>query len=582
VNRARWKEIDEQFRQAIDLPEAARIRFVRELLVRNPELGRAVKDLLASAAEAEAVLGESAAVFAGPLLAGLDDEEWDALYPGAIVGGYRLLRELGRGGQSTVYLAEPANTTFGTRVAVKVLARGPDTDAIIGGLHHVRDALAGLAHRGIARFLDGGATAAGLPYLVIELVDGRPLLAYCDERRLDIPARLGLLLQVCAAVQHAHQHFVAHSDLTASRILVSDQGTAKIMEFGTARLLQPGPVTTADDVLSLGVLLHQLLTGKLPPSTSATLRKDLDAIVARALEQDPSGCYASAGALADDIRRALAQRPVQARPSSPAYRTSRFVLRHRTPLGIAALALLAALPIAGITRARLSGRPMPVVAVTDAPIASREKPPAQPPPPGSPATGPLPEQRQVMASTEPPLPPASTASRGDGQSGAAAPALQPLVPARAAAVRITSASAMPRRSAEDSAAMLSELAQSFRTGGKRAEAETALRQALSLTALESLAAAERQWELGDLLRVERRYGDAEPLLRSSLLVRQRLTTRGSAEVGQSLAGLAMLQCEQGRTAESDSLFQQAIAIFRRLPTDAGGLRMPETDRAQCR
>ena len=269
MNRARWKEIDEQFRQAIELPEAARTRFVRELLVRNPELGLAVKDLLESAAEAEAVLGESAAVFAGPMLAGLTDEEWDALHPGAIVGGYRLLREIGRAGRSTVYLAEPANAKFAD-------ARGhPGADA---GRRRGRDHRAPRARAGSPRAarasraspasMMAGPPASGLPYLVIELVDGRPLLAWCDERRVDVTARLEIFLQVCAAVQHAHQHFVAHSDLTASRVLMLDQGTAKIMEFGTARVLHAGAVTTADDVRALGVILHQLLTGRVPPSAA--------------------------------------------------------------------------------------------------------------------------------------------------------------------------------------------------------------------------------------------------------------------------------------------------------------------------
>ena len=199
-----------------------------------------MKDLLESAAEAEAVLGESAAVFAGPMLAGLNDAEWDALHPGAIVGGHRLLREIGRAGRSTVYLAEPANAKSPPRVAIQVLTRGADADELIARIVHEReDARAARASR-IARVHDGGATGSGLPYFVIELVDGRPLLAWCDDQRLDVTARLNIFLQVCAAVQHAHQHFVAHSDLTASRTWCSDQGTAKIMEFGTARVLQAG------------------------------------------------------------------------------------------------------------------------------------------------------------------------------------------------------------------------------------------------------------------------------------------------------------------------------------------------------
>ena len=137
----------------------------------------------------------------------------------------------------------------------------------------------------------------------------------------------------------------------------------------------------------------------------------------------------------------------------------------------------------------------------------------------------------------------------------------------------------------DSLAWLGQQAGAMRKAGRNAEAEAALRQLLVLqqaNGAESLDVALQQWELGDLLRVMHRYDEAEALLRSSLQTRQRMASGDGAEVGQSLAGLAMVQCEQGRTGESDSLFKQAISIYRRLPADAGGLRMPETDRAQCR
>lgn len=651
MNRARWKEIDDQFRQALDLPEGQRTRFVLELQVRNPELGSAVKELLASAGEAEAVLGESAAVFAGPMLAALSSDEWDALHPGAIIGGYRLLREIGRSGPSTVYLAEPAKARFGTRVAIKVMARSADAGEVIGRILHERETLAGLDHPGIARFHDGGATASGLPYIIIELVDGQPLLAWCDEQRLDTSARLGVFLQVCDAVQHAHQQFVAHRDLGPSRILVSDRGTAKIMEFGIARVLQSGPVSTADDVHALGAILWQLLTGQVPrlpdeprrsivptraappararasevareggdavsrargtsPSgLAARLRGDLDAIAAKALDQDATAQYQSAGALADDIRRHLQHRPVRARPSSAAYRASRFVQRHRTRLGIAALVALvfaaaagttgfhltrdeslttASMPATTATSPRTDPTPVPGSAVAQAaapvgvvdstttpapaavvqqPIAAPSpvvQPPVLPPTVVQPVTTERVEQRAI-------------ASTGNDQRTAA--------PARSVSPGRTVASTTPRRSMADSLAWLGQQAGAMRKAGRNAEAEAALRQLLVLqqaNGAESLDVALQQWELGDLLRVMHRYDEAEALLRSSLQTRQRMASGDGAEVGQSLAGLAMVQCEQGRTGESDSLFKQAISIYRRLPADAGGLRMPETDRAQCR
>ncbi len=206
------------------------------------------------------------------------------------VGTYRLVRELGHGGMGSVYLAVRDDDAFRKRVALKVLKRGMDTDAIVRRFRTERQILAGLDHPNIARLLDGGTTSDGRPYLVMEYVDGSPLVEFAEARRLDTPARLEMFLQVAGAVQYAHQNLIIHRDLKPANVLVTQEGVPKLLDFGIAKLLNPEmagqtmaptaaglhlmtpeyaspeqvrgeTVTTASDVYSLGVLLYELLTG---------------------------------------------------------------------------------------------------------------------------------------------------------------------------------------------------------------------------------------------------------------------------------------------------------------------------------
>ncbi|HEV2799607.1 MAG TPA: protein kinase [Pyrinomonadaceae bacterium] len=215
------------------------------------------------------------------------------LRSGARIGAYSILRELGRGGMGAVYLAERAEGDFRKRVAVKVVKRGMDTDFVLSRFRHERRALAALDHPNIARLLDGGATDDGLPYIIMEYVEGEDIDRYCDEQRLSIEARLRLFLNVCAGVSHAHQSLIIHRDIKPSNILVTADGTPKLLDFGIAKILDPSladgqfehtatalrmltpdyaspeqvrgeRVTTASDVYSLGVLLYLLLTGRRP------------------------------------------------------------------------------------------------------------------------------------------------------------------------------------------------------------------------------------------------------------------------------------------------------------------------------
>lgn len=322
---------------------------------------------------------------------------------GERIGAYELLQEIGHGGMGVVYLARRADDQFDKKVAIKLARVGMGGDSMERRFRAERQIVASLDHPNIARLLDGGATADGRPYLVMEYVEGQPLGQWCDGRNLSTRERLEIFLEVCAAVQYAHQHLVVHRDLKPSNILVTEEGTVKLLDFGIAKLIDPdltgdsgertgtlfrlltpdyaspeqvrgGPISTASDVYALGVVLYELLTGEKPyrvtesspvemlwiicerepakpsavlkPPASKALAGDLDTIILTALRKEPSRRYASVGAFAQDIRRHLGGLPVEARTDSFGYRAGKFVRRHRA--GVAAAALVVAALAGGL------------------------------------------------------------------------------------------------------------------------------------------------------------------------------------------------------------------------------------------
>jgi non-specific serine/threonine protein kinase/serine/threonine-protein kinase len=314
------------------------------------------------------------------------------------LGPYEVLRALGSGGMGSVYLARRVDGQFEQEVAIKVVKRGADSELILERFRAERQILAGLQHPNICRLLDGGSSADGRPYFVMERIEGEPIDAYCQWHNLTLRRRLELFLAVGDAVKYAHQRLVVHCDLKPRNILVTDDGVPKLVDFGIAKLLErpaeggthsgfmtpeyASPeqirgdrITTATDVHALGIVLYQLLAGTHPfaaagkspvelsraileteprPPSQAVgsrrlgrpLRGDLDTIVLRALSKDPARRYASAGDLAADVERHLAGRPVRARRDSMRYRAGKFVRRHR--LGVAATAAAFISLVAGI------------------------------------------------------------------------------------------------------------------------------------------------------------------------------------------------------------------------------------------
>ena len=388
-----WDRLAELHERALAAPPAERRRILAALAAGEPAL----------AAELEAMLD------ATPTAAKLELEERfssgeiaASLREGDRVGPWRTIRFLARGGMGEVYLAERADGVVEQRAAVKLLRPGIASADLLERFRLERTLLARLEHPSVAPLLDAGTAADGRPYLALRYVEGRPITRYCAETGATGDRRARLFVDLCRAVQFAHSNLVVHRDLKPSNVLVSDDGHVHLLDFGIAKLVGPRddateptrvrelapmtpqraapeqrrgePVTTATDVWALGVLLHELFTGRLPATPEIDveresaaapagigapgLDRDLSAIVDHALAPEPQRRYASAGELADDVGRWLAGEPVRARPDSLAYRVARFVARHRLAVGAGAAAAVAlvALTLFATARAREADR----------------------------------------------------------------------------------------------------------------------------------------------------------------------------------------------------------------------------------
>ncbi|MCS7025527.1 MAG: protein kinase [Bryobacteraceae bacterium] len=281
-----YRKTSRIFQQALELPPHHRLSYIQSACAGDEEIRRQVEAMLRSDTEPEGVLDRPPAESVAKLF------EAEAPKIPKRIGQYVIERELGRGGMGVVYLASRADEQYHKHVAIKILLADQENAKLVARFRRERQILANLDHPNIALLLDGGATPDGLPYLVMEYVEGVPIDEYCDNHRLPISARLDLFLTVCSAVHHAHQNLVVHRDLKPGNILVRKDGTVKLLDFGIAKLLQPqpgfamektatgmrlltpefaspeqvrgDPITTATDVYQLGIVLFQLLTGHHP------------------------------------------------------------------------------------------------------------------------------------------------------------------------------------------------------------------------------------------------------------------------------------------------------------------------------
>lgn len=376
--RSRWARIEAALDQLLDLPETARAAALARVAGNDPELHRQLESLLAQVGGESPLLDRPAFTTTAT---GADAP--GSLAAGTLVGTYRVVGLIGRGGMGEVYRAERADGQFQQQVALKLLR----TEAAehFDRFQVERQTLARLDHPGIARLIDGGIAADGRPYMAMELVEGRPITDWCRDRRSDLGRRLLLFMEVCEAVAYAHRNLVVHRDLKPGNVLVTADGRIRLLDFGIAKLigavdemntqnapltpgyaapeqLTGGAVTTSTDVYALGMLLFELLTGARPwrlaglpllaaldkvlrapppppsrfaatlpqpPVPGRLLRGDLDAIVAKAVRKEPERRYAAVNALREDVALHLRHEPVQAREGARLYVLGRTLRRHR-------------------------------------------------------------------------------------------------------------------------------------------------------------------------------------------------------------------------------------------------------------
>ncbi len=383
-----WLQVEAALDEILDLPREQWHAALERISARDAALHCELASLLARVDGYDRVLDEPAVPREAPA------DSAFSLTPGTRVGAYRILAFLGRGGMGEVYRAARADGQFEQQVALKLIRR--EAVAHLERFQAERQILARLEHPGIARLLDGGMSEDGRPYMVMELVEGKPIVEWCREHACDLPQRLHLFTAICDAVAYAHRNLIVHRDIKPTNLLVRTDGSIKLLDFGVARLLDPertddtrnapltpayaapeqltrDAITTATDIYALGLLLFELLTGsrpwqiadlpmalaldkvlrdsaptmsetaarvRVPPVPVTQLRGDLDAIVAKCLRKQPEARYESAAALAQDVARSQRSEPVIAREGARLYVMRQFLRRHRVPIAVAALVLL--------------------------------------------------------------------------------------------------------------------------------------------------------------------------------------------------------------------------------------------------
>jgi serine/threonine protein kinase len=384
----RWQRVKEIVAEGLERQGVARAEFLEAACGSDPSLRAEVEDLIASYQSAGDFLDESPVDLKE--IAEAPSRSHHSLYcaKGEHIGPYRVLDVIGQGGMGTVYRALRADNEFTMQVAVKVIKRGMDSDAVVRRFRRERQILAKLSHPNIARLLDGGVTDDGLLYFVMEFIEGQPLDQYCRNRAADLRERIRLFRGVCAALQYAHRNLIVHGDIKPSNVLVTAEGVPKLLDFGVARLLDPESpeitatagyrpmtpaysspeqlrgesVTTLSDLYSLGAVLFELLAGHRPykfdnalpgsvlrviesndplrPSTisgNRELEGDLDNIALKAIEKEPERRYESVEQLSEDLRRHQVGLPVTARPDTLFYRLSKFATRNRVAVVVSVL-----------------------------------------------------------------------------------------------------------------------------------------------------------------------------------------------------------------------------------------------------
>jgi eukaryotic-like serine/threonine-protein kinase len=587
----RWLRIEHLFYAALELEEDGRAGFLDEACGEDTELRKEVESLLHSSEQTMRFLQEPVLQAARQMSA----EEGEL--SGKRIGAYQLLRPVGEGGMGKVYLAARADDLYRKEVAIKTVQGGLGQNrAMLLRFRSERQILANLDHPNIARLLDGGVTDEGLPYLVMEYVNGIRVDEYCRINQLGTEQRLQLFCTVCAAVEYAHKNLVVHRDLKPANILVTTEGVPKLLDFGIAKLLDPESgdlaptrttermmtpeyaspeqirgerVTTSTDVYALGVLLYELLTGTRPfrldtmtspfemariicerdpeppslagaadaklaaPNAARKLSDDLDNIVLMAMRKEPVRRYVSVAALAGDVQAYLTGYPVHARTATWKYRSGKFVRRHKAAASAAAIVVLALIGFS-IGMGLLAKR------------ATRERLAAQR------------ESQFLQGIFE-----AATPDRARGQQVTARELLD------------QGAKRVDRELAGDpglQGAMLDNIGRAYLALGLYAQAEPLLGRAYELRRRTlgdgNTDVAGTLYNLATSIRLQSEFRKAEPLFRQSLAVRERNLGEHNPAVAESLSALAECLYLEDRDAEAEPLLRRALALDRELNIDS--------------
>ncbi|HVE33399.1 MAG TPA: serine/threonine-protein kinase [Gemmatimonadaceae bacterium] len=588
LERDRWQRVGQVLDAALSCAPKRWPEVLDAMCVGAPDLRREVEELLERLDDARYYLATPPSAIAAAAVA-------EARPPtdvdlGRRIGAYSLVREIGRGGMSRVFLARRADGEFEQDVALKLLRPGLDTDVDRARFRAERQILASLNHPNIGRLLDGGITEVGQPYLVLEYVEGEPIDAHCDARRASVRRRIELFLLAAEATQYAHRNLIVHRDIKTSNILVSVDGVVKLLDFGLAKLVEPAtfsgdasithtgarwmtpeyaapeqlrhePVTTVTDVYQLGVVLYRLLAGRLPftvgagglselaaavmrgdpappsvvaretdPARAKMLQGDLDAIVLKALRTEPSERFASVDALSDDLRRHLTGHPVLARRAGTAYRARRFVRRHRietfAAVGIS-LSLIAGAALS-LWQARRAAAERDLAA-----LASRES---------NAVTS------FVMGVFE-----ASDPAQARGDTLTAEQLVQ----------RAAARADMLRGQPAAQARMLEVTGRLYRSLGRYAEARAVVQRALSIRESSgergTLTAATTLGQLSDLHLILGAYDAADSTAREALKIQERSLGLANAPVAASLTRMAGLAVYRGELAAAEAFSRRALA-----------------------
>ncbi|MBV9265764.1 MAG: tetratricopeptide repeat protein [Acidobacteriaceae bacterium] len=606
MNAERWQQLDDLFQRSSELDSSERAVFLSEACGDDLELQNSVERWLANADKT-----------LGFLRAPVHAAARELTFIGRRIGSYVLLRVLGEGGMGKVFLAERADEQYQQFVAIKLMHSGlmsprpsvrrrfnEQSGTMLQRFQHERQILANLSHPNIARLLDGGMTSDGSPYLVMELVDGTPIDEHCREKRLSIKAKLELFRRVCLAVEYAHKNLVVHRDIKPANVLVTEEGTPKLLDFGIAKLLNPASkrqilpktrlterlmtpeyaspeqlrgesITTATDVYALGVLLYELLAGghpfaeqtsnpvemarqicemdPRPPSAVALrspdhadsavreLKGDLDHIVLRAMRKEPERRYSSAAELAADVSAYLNGYPLIARNNSWGYRARKFVSRHK----LAAIAvMLLALSLIGFSGA--------MAVLTQR--ANQERLRA--------------EKERLSAERE------ATFLADMFRAATPAEARGRTVTARELLDR--GASRVDKELASEPmvrASLLYAIADAYGRLGLYDQAQKLAERSFKLRAqslgLRNPSTAESLYLVANVTRSKGEYERAEPLFRQALSIRQMKFGADSTVVADSLSNLGNCLYLEGKDTEAESKLRQALGIYRRHSANSG-------------